>query len=186
MTVTTKVEGRAYADLSVWGKRFDKRAMKELAGYLSSRNLGVTQAGVYTTNDPVTTGTNPIMINGVYIPALTAEANADWSDADTASTIVTGDMRGVTLATTYSQWIMMLARSSGLLQVLSASAQVLDAAIAAAIKIPKWDASTYAPIALHSIDATTVTFGTTDIGSAMDTPYQLLGQVLPHPDNFAN
>jgi hypothetical protein len=184
MTATTKVEGRTYADLSVWGKRFDKRAMKELAGYLSSHNLGVTQAGAFASADPSTTGTNPIMINGVYIPALTAEADADWSET-TAATIVTGDLRGVTLATDYSQWIMMLARSTGLLQILAASAQVLDANIAAALKIPKWDSSTYAPIALFSINSAGVTYGTTDL-SGIDTPYQLLGQMLPHPDNFAN
>jgi len=184
MTVTTKVEGRTYADLSAWGKRFSQRAVKELAGYLSSCNLGVSQAGALASQDPTTTGTKPIMIDGVYIPALTVEDDADWSET-TAATIVTGDMRGVTLATTYSQWIMLLARSTGLLQILAASAQVLDASIATAIKIPKWDASTYAPITLFSINATTVVFGTTDV-NAMDTPYQLLQPVLPHPDNFAN
>jgi hypothetical protein len=179
MTITTKVEGRTYADLSVWGKRFDKRAMKELAGYLSCGNMGASQALAFAANDPATTGTKPIMING-HTQLCIAEADADWSDAATASTLVAGNARGIVMANGYSQWLICFARSTGLLRIDTAGTYALDASVVTeGVIIPHWDSSVWAPIALFIVDAGgAVTLGTTDI-SAITTIHQLLSPVLP-------
>lgn len=183
MTTTTKVEGRTYADLSFWGKRFDKKAMKQLAGYLSSYNMGVSQALAFAAADPATTGTKPIMINGTYINALTVEDDADWSDADTASTLVAGDARGTALTNGKSVYCVCFARSTGLLRIDLSSSGVADDADAT-LKIPQWDASVWAPIATFDVNAGgAVTLGTTDI-SGIVTIVQQLSPLLPHPDNL--
>ena len=183
MTLTTKVETRTFADLNVWGLRFDKRPIKEMAAYLSSYNMGVTQTVAFAAVDPATTGTSPIMINGVVIESLTAEANADWSET-TASTIVEGDAKGETFQDTYMVDIIVYARSTGLLRIDMAGEVELDADIC--LQIPHWDASVWAPIAIVNVNAGgEIVLGTTDINAEV-TITQLLGAVLPHPDNFQN
>lgn len=186
MTATTKVEGRTYADLSTWGKRFDKRAMKELAGYLSCGNMGASQALAFAAADPATTGTKPIMING-HIQLCIAESDADWSDATTAATLVAGDARGTVMANGYSQWLACYARATGLLRIDLAGTYALDAAVVTeGVIMPKWDSSVWAPIALFIVDAGgAVTLGTTDI-SGITTIHQLLSPILPDPSVFAN
>ena len=182
MTTTTKSEGRTYADLSFHGKRFDKKALKQLAGYLTSYNMGTSQAVAFAAADPATTGTYPIMIDGVIIPALTAEADADWSDQDTAATIVAGDALATALENGYSVYMTIFARSTGLLRIDLAGTVALDAAVA--LKINQWDSSVWAPIAIALVDAAgSVTLGTTNI-NAITTVTNLLGSVLPHPDNL--
>jgi len=186
MTITTKVEGRTYADLSAWGKRFDKRAMKEMAGYLSCGNMGVSQAVAFAAADPATTGTKPMMLDG-HIQLCIAEADADWSDADTAATVVEGDARGLVMADAYMQWIAVYARATGLLRIDLAGTYALDAAVVTeGVIMPKWDSSVWAPIALVLVNAGgAVTLGTTDI-NAIVTIHQLLSPILPDPSVFAN
>jgi hypothetical protein len=89
--------------------------MKELAGYLSCGNMGASQALAFAANDPATTGTKPIMING-HTQLCIAEADADWSET-TASTLVDGNARGIVMANGYSQWLICFARSTGLLRI---------------------------------------------------------------------
>jgi len=182
MTTTTKVEGRTYADLSFWGKKFDKKAMKQLAGYLTSYNMGVSQAVAFADENPSTTGTKQAMINGTIINSLPAEADADWSDEDTAATLVAGDARGTVLANGQSVYITVFARSTGLLRIDLAGSVALDASVA--LKVNVWDSSVWAPLATTLVDAGgAVTLGTTDI-NAIVTITQLLSPILPHPDNI--
>lgn len=163
-----------------WGKFFNYKIMKELAGFLSTYNME-TQAVAFAAADPATTGTKQCVINGVYIPALTAEADADWSSA-LAADLVQGDAKGTVLADGQSVYLAVFADATGRLRINLAGSVALDAAVAC--KIPDFDPSTWVCIAIVLVDAGgAVTLGTTDI-NAIATVYQVIGPVFPHPDNI--
>lgn len=159
--------------------RFSSKAMKDLAGFLSTYN-SVSQAVAFAAADPATTGTKPCTINGQLIPALTAEADADWSSA-LAADLVEGDAKGTVLANGQSVYLAVFANAAGRLRIDLASEVALDAAVE--LKMPDFDYTTWVCIAVALVDAGgAVTLGTTDI-NAITTVYQILGPVLPHADN---
>jgi len=62
--------------------QFSHQAAKDLAGYMSTRNMGVTQAFAIdgsNAENVQTTGTNPVMINGDIILSLPVDTELDIS-----------------------------------------------------------------------------------------------------------
>jgi hypothetical protein len=186
MTTTTKVETRTYADLSVWGKRFDKRAMKELAGYLSSQNYE-SQTIAYLDdgddNDIKSTGTGTAMVNGVFIPSLPADAVLVIADQ------LTGDGPDIEVADSFEMNYLVLATAGGVLSTWQAGVQAATGA--SVVKFPKFDTSLYVAVGhiLWDNDDATAAGNLGDAAADLATDgtfYQLLGATLPHPDNFAN
>jgi len=186
MTITTKVEDRTYADLSVWGKRFDKRAMKELAGYLSCNN-NATQAIINYNdgddNDIQSTGTASAMVNGVFIPALPADTVLVVTDQ------LTGDGPDMEVADDYDLYYLVLALATGVLSTWQAGVQASVGT--ASLKFPKFDTSLYVGVGAilwaNNDEGAAGNLGQAESDLATDgTFYQLLGPTLPHPDNFAN
>ena len=164
---------------SSWGEKFGNKAVAALAGFLTTYNVA-SQAVAFTTVDPTTTGTAPCCINGVYIPALTAEAATDW-DSDTAATSVEGDAKGVYIPDLYSAYIVIFADADGRLRIDMASDIALDAAVS--LKIPWFDPSEWCCIGIALVTSAGCTLGTTNI-NAIVTIYQIIGPMLPHPDNL--
>lgn len=163
-----------------WAGLFSHRAMKDLAAYLTTYNLD-TQAVAFAAADPATTGTKQCMINGTFIPSLTAEADADWSSILEAD-LVEGDAKGFVMANLYSQYLAVFANADGRLRIDLAGEYALDAAVE--LKIPHFDPTEWCCIATVLVDAGgAVTLGTTDI-SGIVTITQVLGPILPHPDNM--
>ena len=161
-----------------WGDKFGNKGTAAFAAFMSTYNM-VDQTFALAT-DPSTSGGGDCTINGVYIPALTAEADADWSET-TASTLVAGDARGEVIPTAYSVWLAVFARSTGLLRIDMAGDMALDSN--EVLKIPWFDPTIWCCIAVVNINSTGWTAGTTDAGT-MDTIYPVIGPVLPHPDNL--
>lgn len=184
MTVTTKTTGHwTGPSVAAWGKRFTKKAAQDLAAYMASYNMesqAVAVDGVNTENLQ-TTGTKPCMINGVFIPSLTADAELDISaDPD-------GDAVGTTLADDFERYYIVLAKADGTISLWLAG----DAAAIggnAVLKIPAFDPSTYCALAviLYANDAASasITIGTDGDWGTDGTITQLTGPVFPHPDNF--
>jgi hypothetical protein len=163
-----------------WGKFFNQAAQRYLAKYLTTYNMA-TQAlaidGVNAENIQ-TTGLAPVMLNGVLIPALPADAELDVSED------AVGDAVGTVVADGGGAYFLVLAKADGTLSVWKAGT---PAALAAniALKIPAYDPTTYVAIGLIKVlpsgEAFTLcTTALTTIGSYI----QLVGPVLPHPDNL--
>jgi hypothetical protein len=163
-----------------WGDRFGNKGVAALAAFMSTYNM-VDQAFTFGDGaDPATTGTGDCTINGVYIPSLTAEADADWSSI-LAADLVEGDARGHVIPTAYSQYFAAFANAAGRLMILQAGDMALDGS--EELKIPWFDPTTWCCIALFHINSTGFTCGTTATGT-METEYAVIGPVLPHPDNL--
>ena len=157
---------------------FNYRPMKDLAGFLTSYNVA-SQVVAFADENPATTGTKMCAIDGVIIPSLTAEDDADW---DHASTAVSGDAAGRVAANLYSLWHAVFADEDGLLTINEASNYALDAAVV--LKVPDFDYETLVCIGLAALDFTGAsTIGTTD-NNGITTVYQVLGPIFPHPDNI--
>jgi len=168
-----------YAD-SDYAALFDFAPAKQLAAYLNTYNQE-SQALAVAGVDPVTTGTKKMVIDGVPI-TCPAEDDADWSSV-LAADLVQGDAKGVVVPTAYSQWPIVFADSDGRLRIDLAGDMALDAEVE--LKIPLYDPTVWCPIALMLVNSTGATLGTTDIGASMiGTEYQIVGTVLPHPDNL--
>jgi len=186
MTVTTKVEGRTYADLSTWGKRFDKRAMKELAGYLSCNNHETQAITFYNDgddNDIQSTGTKVAMVNGVLIPSLPVDTVLVITDQ------LTGDGADLEVADGYEMNYLVLATAGGVLSTWQAGVQATTGN--SEVKFPKFDTSLYVGVGLilWDNDDASAAGNLGDAAADLNTDgtfYQLLGPTLPHPDNFAN
>ena len=167
-------------DSGNWAGLFNHRAMKDLAAYLTTYNME-TQAVAFAAADPATTGTKQCVINGVYIPSLTAEDDADWSSILVAD-LVEGDAKGFVMANLYSQYLAVFANADGRLRIDLAGEYALDAAVE--LKVPHYDPTEWCCIAIVLVNAGgAVTLGTTNI-NAIITIYQVLGPVLPHPSNM--
>jgi hypothetical protein len=186
MTVTSKTTTHwSGPSIAAWGKRFTKKSAQDLAAYMTSYNMEsqvVSYVDDADDNDLQTTGTKPCMINGVFIPSLTADASMIVAD-DT-----TGNAAGTTIADDFERWFIVLADADGTLSLWTAG----DAAAIggnAVLKIPAFDPSTYVALAviLYANDnaSAEVTVGAAACDWNTDgTFYQLTGPVFPHPDNF--
>ena len=165
---------------STYASLFNHSSMMMLAAYLNTYNQE-SQALAVTGVDPATTGTKKMMIDGVPITCI-AEADADWSSV-LAADLVQGDAKGVVIPNLYSVWLIVYANYLGRLRIDLAGGMALDADVE--LKIPLFDPTTWCPIALMLVNSTGATLGTTDIGASMiGTEYQIVGPVLPHPDNL--
>ena len=163
-----------------WGDRFSDMSAKALTAFMSTYNM-VSQAVAFAGIDPATTGTGDCTINGVYIQSLTVEDDADW-DSTTSTDLVQGDALGTFIPDGYSVYIAIFANSLGRLRIDLASEIALDADVE--LKIPWFDPTTWCCIGLSLIDGDgSDTLGTHSIVS-VDTVYQVIGPVLPHPDNL--
>ena len=82
-----------------WGDLFGHRPMRDLARFLTTYNMA-TQAVAADSNeyDLQTTGGAACVINGIYIPALTADDPYDISAEQTAPTITTESWKLLTAA----------------------------------------------------------------------------------------
>ena len=186
MTLSTKVEGRTFADLSVWGKRFDKRAMKELAGYLSCQNYATQTVTFYNDgddNDIQTTGGGAVMIDGVFIESLPADTVLVITDQ------LTGDGEALEVTDAYEMNYLILANAIGVLSVWQAGVQAVTAA--SILKIPTFDASLYVGLAvlLWDNDDGSADANLGDAAADLNTDgtfVNLIGHIFPHPDQFAN
>jgi hypothetical protein len=158
----------------------DHADAQKLAAFLTTYNQA-SQALAITAVDPATTGTEKMVINGVPITCI-VEDDADWSSVLEAD-LVQGDAKGVVIPNLYSQWLIVYANAAGRLRIDLAGDMALDANVE--LKIPMYDPTVWCPIALLLVDSTGATLGTTDIGASMiGTEYQVIGPVLPHPDNL--
>ena len=164
---------------SNWANRFGNKGVGALAAFMSTYNM-VSQAVAFAAVDPATTGGGDCTINGVYIPALPVEDDADWSSILEAD-LVEGDAKGVHIPTSYSVYLAVFANEDGRLRIDLAGDIALDANVE--LKIPWFDPSEWCCIGIVLIDATNCTLGTTNI-NAMATVYDVIGPVLPHPDNL--
>lgn len=162
-----------------WGSRFGNKGLSAFAGFMSTYNM-VSQAVAFADENCATTGGGDCTINGVYIPALTAEAATDWSET-TAATSIEGDAKGVVIPNLHSAYIAIFADADGRLKIDMASDIALDADVE--LKINWFDPSEWCCIGVALIDSAGCTLGTTDI-NAIVTIYQVIGPVLPHPDNL--
>jgi len=166
-------------DNTNWGKLFSFRAMRELAAYLTSYNMAnQTVALDANAQDLQTTGTGSCMIDGVFIPSLAADDPWDWS-AESA-----GDLVGETLADGYDQYIAILAKADGSLEVFAAGDPALVGT--AVLKIPAFDPATYCLIALALVvndSGGGIVWGTTALTGDI-TFYPVTGPVFPHIDNL--
>ncbi len=185
MTVTTKTTGHwTGPSVAAWGQRFTKKAAQDLAAYMSSYNME-TQAVTFLDdaddNDMESTGTNPCMINGVFIPALAADALLE------IAVDPTGNAAGATIEDDGGRWFIVLADEDGVLSLWTAGDE--GAISAAVLKIPAFDPSLYCAVALVVYDNDNASAQVTVGAAACDwntdgTFYQLTGPVFPHPDNF--
>ena len=163
-----------------WSDRFGNKGLSALSGFLTTYNVA-TQAVAFADANCATTGGAACCINGVYIPALTAELATDW-DSDTAATSIEGDAQGVYIPNLYSAYIAIFADADGRLKIDMASEIALNADVTC--KINWFDPSEWCCIGVALITSTGATLGTTDI-SGMDTVYQITGPILPHPSNLS-
>jgi len=164
---------------SNYASLFNHNAAEMLMAFANTYNIA-TQAVAFAAADPATTGTAMCYIDGVLIPSLTVEDDADWS-SDTSTISVEGDAEGFVVPDTYSQYLAVFADADGRLRIDLAGDLALDADVEC--KIPMFDPSTYVCIAIVLIDGNGCTLGTTNI-NALATVYQVVGPVYPHPDNL--
>jgi len=160
--------------MSNWPDFFNYAPMKELAGFLSSYNMASqTVALDANANDIQSSGGGACMINGVFIPALAADAALDIS-ADNV-----GDATGVSIADDYDQYFLILADADGTLSVWKAG----DAAATgeAVLSIPDFDTETYCAVAIMKVvndSGDALVIGTTALTGDV-TFYQLTGPIFP-------
>ena len=163
-----------------WGDKFNDKAASSLAAFMSTYNVA-SQTVAFADENCATTGLQPCCINGVYIPILPVEDDADWSET-TATTSIAGDAKGHILYDAYEVYLAIFANSLGRLRIDLAGENALDADVE--LKIPWFDPTTWCCIGIALINAAaTTTLGSTNL-SALDTVYQVIGPVLPHPDNL--
>jgi hypothetical protein len=166
---------------NAWGDKFGDKAAGALAAFMSTYNM-VAQSASFDDENCQHAGGGDCTINGVYYPALTAEVTTDWSDTATTGTSVAGDALGTIVYDGYMVYLAVFANYLGRMRVDLASPVFLDADIE--LKIPWFDPTTWCCIAIGLMNAgSTITLGTTDINSET-TMYQVIGPVLPHPDNL--
>ena len=164
-----------------WADRFGNKGLSALAGFMSTYNVA-TQAVAFANENCATTGGAACFINGVYIPALTAETATDW-DSDTASTSIEGDAQGVYIPNLYSAYIAIFADADGRLKIDMAGDIALDDDVVC--KVNWFDPSEWVCIGIALVDSAGCTLGTTDINGIVDIK-QIIGPMLPHPDNLHN
>lgn len=156
-------------------------ARKKIMAFLGTYNMASQAVAIDETNTEniQSTGTAPVMLNGALIPALAADAELDIS-ADT-----TGDATGTVIADSNEQYFAVMADADGVLSVWVAG----DAATtgSATCQIPDFDPETYCCVGVMKIDASGADFtvGTTALTGRVAF-YQMVGPVLPHPDNMDN
>jgi len=163
-----------------WGERFGNKGLSALSGFLTTYNVA-TQAVAFADANCATTGGAACCINGVYIPALTAELATDW-DSDTAATSIEGDAQGVYIPNLYSAYIAIFADADGRLKIDMAGEIALDADVTC--KVNWFDPSEWCCIGIALVNSAGCTLGTTNINSIV-TIYQIIGPMLPHPSNLS-
>jgi hypothetical protein len=155
-------------------------AAKDIIGFLGTFNMAtqeIAQNG--TSADIQSTGLAPIMLNGVLINALPADAVLDIS-AENA-----GDGSGVVISDGNEQYFAVMATADGTLSVwVAGNAAATGSAIC---KIPDYDQETYCCVGVMKIDASgeDFTVGTTALTDRVAF-YQMIGPVFPYPDNIDN
>ena len=164
---------------SNWAVKFGNKGVGAFSAFMSTCNM-VSQAVAFAAADPATTGGGDCTINGVYIPALTAEDDADWSSILTTD-LVEGDAKGIVIPALYSVYLAVFADEDGRLKIDLASEIALDADVE--LKIPWFDPSVWCCIGIALVNGNATTLGTTNI-NAITTVYDVIGPVLPHPDNL--
>lgn len=93
---------------------------------------------------------------------------------------------GAVVTTLYERWVLITAKSDGVLTMWLAGDEATIASGAAQLKVPQFDPLTYCPVAIAKIakdDAGNLTIGTTALTGDI-TFYQLTGPIFPHKDNM--
>lgn len=166
-------------DSNAWATKFGNKAVGSLAAFMTTYNM-VSQQVAFAGVDPATSGGGDCTINGVYIPALTAEADANW-DSTSVATSVEGNALGEVVPDLYSVYLAVFADADGRLKIDLAGEIALDAAVE--LKIPWFDPSEWCCIGIVLLDSAGTTLGTTNINGVIDV-YNVIGPVLPHPSNL--
>lgn len=153
---------------------------KEIIDFLSTYNMATQAIAIDSTaQDIQSTGLAPVVIDGVLIPALPADAALDVS-ADAV-----GDAAGTIIADGSEQYFAVLAKADGTLSVwVAGSAATTGSAVC---QIPDFDPATFVCVGLMLVDASGAAFtiGTTALTSRVSF-YQMIGPVFPYPSNIDN
>ena len=161
---------------NVWGDKFGNKGSAAFAAFMSTYNMVSQQLTGDT--DFSTVALQDCTINGVYIPILPASGAVTWA----GGAEIVGDAEGVVVPADYSIYLAIFANASGELRVDLAGIQfALDADVA--LKMPWFDPTVWCCIGISLIDGNATTLASDDL-SGVDTISQVIGPVLPHPDNL--
>ena len=159
---------------------FSHKPMKNFINFMSNNNMGtqaVAEKNAGSDPDLKTTGTAPICVGGVFVASLTAQATLDLTDSDYC------DCAGETVADGEDIWMLVLTEADGTPYVMKAS----EIEASAELSIPHFDGSTYAAIGLVNYindSGSDFVIGTTNLDGTDCVIYQVIGNVMPDPDNW--